>query len=74
MFAFYVSGKGHASIDRTFYLPKDRTKDSARMRAAHVPDGVGFATKPRLALAMIERAIAALSPFGDIPPGDRLRR
>lgn len=63
VFAAYVSGRGHALIDRALYLPKDWTKDPARMRAAHVPGGVGFATKPRLALDMIERAIAAGVPF-----------
>ena len=63
VFAAYVSGKGHALIDRALYLPKDWTKDPARMRAAHVPEGVGFATKPRLAADMIERAIEAGVPF-----------
>ena len=63
VFAAYVSGKGHAFIDRALYLPKDWTKDPARMRAAHVPDGVGFATKPRLAVEMVERAIGAGVPF-----------
>jgi SRSO17 transposase len=33
------------------------------MAAAHVPARTGFATKPRLALAMIARAIAANTPF-----------
>src|SRR4051794_22915665 len=33
------------------------------MRAAHVPEAIGFATKPQLALAMIERAIQAEVPF-----------
>ena len=59
VFAAYVSGKGQAFIDRRLYLPQDWTKDPARMRAAHVPDTVTFATKPRLALEMVERAIAA---------------
>src|SRR6187551_2092478 len=64
VFAAYVSDKGHAFIDRALYLPQDWTKNPARMRATHVPDEVGFTTKPRLALDMIERAIAAGVPFG----------
>jgi SRSO17 transposase len=63
VFAAYVSRHGHAFIDRALYLPKDWTRDPARMRAVHVPDGVGFATKPRLALDMVERAIKAGVPF-----------
>jgi SRSO17 transposase len=63
VFAAYVSRHGHAFIDRALYLPKTWTDDPARLAAAHVPPEVGFATKPRLALAMIERAIAAKVPF-----------
>src|ERR671929_898001 len=55
VFSAYVSSKGHAFIDRRLYLPRAWTDDPARMRAAHVPEGVGFTTKPRLALDMIER-------------------
>ena len=33
------------------------------MAAAHVPDDVGFATKPQIARAMIARAVAAKIPF-----------
>src|SRR5215210_4259581 len=58
VFAAYVSDKGHAFIDRRLYLPKAWAGDPARMRAAHVPEAIGFATKPQLALAMIARAIA----------------
>jgi SRSO17 transposase len=58
-----VSRHGHAFIDRALYLPKAWTDDPARMAAAHVPARTGFATKPRLALAMIARAIAANAPF-----------
>ncbi len=62
VFAAYVSRHGHAFIDRALYLPKAWTDDPARLAAAHVPPGTIFATKPRLALAMIERAIAAKRP------------
>jgi SRSO17 transposase len=47
VFAAYVSDKGYAFIDRALYLPKAWTCDSARMRAAHVPETVGFATSRR---------------------------
>ncbi len=58
-----MSRHGHAFIDRALYLPKAWTDDPIRLIAAHVPPGTAFATKPRLALAMIERAIAAKVPF-----------
>jgi SRSO17 transposase len=64
VFAAYVSRHGHAFIDRALYLPKSWTDDTARLKAAHVPGEVGFATKPRLAAQMIERATAASVPFG----------
>jgi SRSO17 transposase len=63
VFATYVSSHGHAFIDRALYLPKAWTDAPARMAAAHVPDGTAFATKPGLAVTMIERAIAADVPF-----------
>ena len=63
VFAAYVSRQGHAFIDRALYLPKSWTDDPARLAAAHVPPDTAFATKPRLALAMIKRAIAADLPF-----------
>lgn len=63
VFAAYASRHGHAFIDRALYLPKAWTGDRERLKAAHVPDGIGFATKPALALAMIRRAIQAEVPF-----------
>jgi SRSO17 transposase len=63
VFAAYVSHKGHAFIDRALYLPKAWTSAPVRMKAAHVPDGVAFATKPALAAMMISRAIDAGVPF-----------
>ena len=66
VFAAYVSDKGHAFIDRTLYLPKAWTDDPARMAVAHVPPTTTFATKPQLAAAMIQRAIAADVPFARV--------
>jgi SRSO17 transposase len=63
VFSAYVSGKGHAFIDRALYLPKIWTDDPARRAGAHVPEDVTFATKPQLARSMIERAIQAGVPF-----------
>ena len=63
VFASYVSRHGHAFIDRALYLPKAWADDPVRLAAAHVPPGTTFATKPRLALAMVERAVAADVPF-----------
>jgi SRSO17 transposase len=63
VFAAYVSGQGHAFIDRALYLPQSWTEAPERLRAAHVPDEVRFATKPQLAVQMIDRAIAAEVPF-----------
>ncbi|WP_086054895.1 IS701 family transposase [Pseudoruegeria sp. SK021] len=63
VFASYVSRHGHAFIDRALYLPKAWTDDRDRLVAAHVPESIRFATKPALALTMIERAIASNVPF-----------
>ena len=63
VFAAYVSNKGHAFIDRQLYLPKAWAHDLSRRAGAHVPAEVAFATKPQLARAMMERAIAAGVPF-----------
>ena len=63
VFAAYASDKGHAFIDRRLYLPKSWTDRPDRLRAAHVPDDVRFATKPVIAVAMIERALEAGVPF-----------
>ena len=63
VFACYVSRHGHAFIDRALYLPKAWTDDPVRMAAAHVPTKTGFATKPALARAMIQRALSAQVPF-----------
>ena len=55
VFLAYASPKGHALIDRELYLPKSWTQDPERCRAAHVPEEITFATKPTLALRMLQR-------------------
>ena len=56
VFPAYASPMGHALIDRAVYLPKEWADDRGRRDAAGVPAAVGFATKPRLAERMPERA------------------
>src|SRR3954453_1697650 len=58
----YATGRGHALIDRELYLPRSWTEDPDRCAAAGVPAGVGFATKPALAQALIARALDAGVP------------
>jgi SRSO17 transposase len=53
----YAARRGHALIDRALYLPRSWADDAARRGEAGVPDGVEFATKPALAVAMITRAV-----------------
>jgi SRSO17 transposase len=63
VFAADVSRHGHAFVDRALYLPKAWTNAPTRLSASHVPEGAVFATKPALAVQMINRAIAAGVPF-----------
>ena len=55
----YASVRGRALVDRELYLPTAWTEDRARCAAAGIPDEVGFATKPQLGVAMLERAHTA---------------
>ncbi|MGW4492358.1 IS701 family transposase [Streptomyces sp. NPDC004376] len=59
----YATAAGHAFVDRRLYLPEEWTADRERCREARVPDEVAFATKPELAIAMLEQARAACVPF-----------
>ena len=62
VFVSYASAAGRALIDRRVYLPRSWADDPARCAAAGIPAGVGFATKPQLALEMITGAVAAGMP------------
>lgn len=56
------SRHGTAFLDRKLYLPRDWTDDPERCEQAGIPKGTAFATKPRLAREMLERAFAAGVP------------
>jgi SRSO17 transposase len=79
VFLAYASPQGRTFLDRELYLPKEWAADRERRQEAAVPASVAFQTKPQLARAMLERALAAGVPFtwvtGDeIYGGDRRLR
>lgn len=52
----YATKDAHVFLDRELYLPQVWAADRTRRAEAHVPEEVGFATKPQQAIAMLERA------------------
>ena len=56
VFLTYASSAGRALVDRELYLPRSPAEDRDRCRDADVPNGVDFATKPQLGIAMLTRA------------------
>jgi len=56
VFLGYAGSRGQALLDRALYLPAGWTKDAARRHEARIPEAAAFATKPKLGLAMLERA------------------
>ena len=62
VFLGYASRKGHALIDRALYLPEGWAADPGRRAGAGVPAAGAFATKPKLGLRMLERALDAGVP------------
>src|SRR3954469_6215897 len=62
VFLAYGSRRGHALIDRRLYLPEAWAGDAERRRAAKVPEGIPFLTKPEIAREMIARALDAGVP------------
>ena len=56
----YVSRHEHALVDARLYLPKEWTKDKARMKKAGVPKGTKYRTRHELALEMLDQHGAKL--------------
>jgi SRSO17 transposase len=56
----------HASLPVAWrpYLPKNRAEDHALRQKTGIPGDIEFATKPKIALARIEQAVAAGLPSG----------
>jgi SRSO17 transposase len=54
----------HLPIDFELYLPHCWSDDPVRRTEAHIPDEVGFQTRPELAMQMIRRALADEVPVG----------
>jgi SRSO17 transposase len=77
VFLAYASRHGQALLDRELYLPKEWAENPGRCRQAGVPAERRFATKPQLAKAMLQRALAAGVPArwlaGDSIYGDDRR-
>ncbi|MEU8975942.1 IS701 family transposase [Streptomyces monashensis] len=55
VYLVYAGARGHAAVDRELYIPRSWTGDPDRCRAAGLGEDTVFATKPDLALRMIER-------------------
>jgi SRSO17 transposase len=62
-FVAYAGTRGHALIDREWYLPEPWIADQDRCQRVGIPEDTESETKPRQAMAMLARAFEAGVPF-----------
>lgn len=73
VFLAYAAAGGAALVDRRLYLPRDWAEDKKRRRECHVPKGVTFQEKWRIALDQLDRSGPAL-PHGWVAADDEFGR
>ena len=60
VFLAYAAKAGYAPLDRRLFLPKDWAADKVRRKKCHVPPGVKFQEKWRIALDLLDRSLPGL--------------
>ena len=73
VFLAYAAAGGCALVDHRLYLPRDWAQDKKRRRAGHVPKGIRFQEKWRIALELLQRGGPAL-PHGWVVADDEFGR
>src|SRR5262245_35139523 len=73
VFLAYAAPRGGALLDARLYLPQDWAADPPRRAKTHVPPGVTFQEKWRIALGLLDRARGGL-PAGWVVGDDEFGR
>jgi SRSO17 transposase len=73
VFLVYAAAGGCAPLDRRLYLPREWADDKKRRKECHVPKGVKFQEKWRIALDQLDRCGPAL-PHGWVAADDEFGR